>query len=132
MSGPLVVRREFHFKREQHGQKQLQGGAEPRPAERIPRISRLMALAIHFEQVLRQHPNLNQSDLARLGRVSRARLTQIMNLLLLAPDIQEGLLFLPPSATARRQIRLQQLQPIAAVQQWKQQRKLWADLIAGS
>jgi len=33
--------------------------------------------------------------LARLAHVSRARITQIMNLLLLAPDIQEAILFLP-------------------------------------
>jgi len=32
------------------------------------------------------------ADVARLGYVTRARLTQIMNLLLLAPDIQEALL----------------------------------------
>jgi hypothetical protein len=33
------------------------------------------------------------ADLARLGQVSRARITQIMNLLNLAPDIQEPILF---------------------------------------
>src|SRR3712207_3152134 len=32
---------------------------------------------------------------ARLGHVTRARVTQIMNLLNLAPDIQEAILFLP-------------------------------------
>ena len=35
------------------------------------------------------------AELARPGRVSRARMTQIMNLLMLAPDIQEEILFLP-------------------------------------
>jgi hypothetical protein len=35
------------------------------------------------------------ADLARLGHVSRARITQIMNLRLLAPDLQEDLLFMP-------------------------------------
>jgi hypothetical protein len=34
-------------------------------------------------------------ELARLGHVSRTRVTQILNLLHLAPDIQERLLFLP-------------------------------------
>ena len=31
------------------------------------------------------------ADLARLGHVTRARITQIMNLLMLAPDIQEAI-----------------------------------------
>lgn len=35
------------------------------------------------------------ADLARLGHVTRPRLTQIMELFLLAPDIQEEILFLP-------------------------------------
>jgi len=40
----------------------------------------------------------NHADLVRLAHVSRARITQIMNLLLLAPDIQEAILFLPRDA----------------------------------
>ena len=35
------------------------------------------------------------AELARLGRVSRARITQIMDLLMLAPEIQEEVLHLP-------------------------------------
>ena len=41
------------------------------------------------------------ADLARLARVSRTRITQIMNLPLLAPDIQEGILFLPATDGGR-------------------------------
>jgi hypothetical protein len=61
----------------------------------VPRIARLMALAIRFEGLLRNHTIRDYADLARLGRVTRARITQIMKLLLLAPDIQEQILFLP-------------------------------------
>ena len=60
---------------------------------RIPRITRLMALAIKFEAMVETGEVRDYADLARLGYVTRARLTQIMNLLLLAPDIQERLLF---------------------------------------
>ncbi len=66
------------------------------PLERIPRISRYMALAIHFEDLIRQGIITDYADLARLGHVSRARVTQIMNLRLLAPELQEELLFLEP------------------------------------
>ena len=48
----------------------------------IPRISRLMALAIKFQDMVDQGEVNDYADLARLGYVTRARLTQIMNLLL--------------------------------------------------
>ena len=65
------------------------------PGCSIPRIARLMALAIRFEGLLRNETIRDYAELARLGRVTRARMTQIMKLLLLAPDIQEQILFLP-------------------------------------
>ena len=61
----------------------------------LPRIARLMALAIRFEGLLREGTIRDYAELARLGRVTRARMTQIMKLLDLAPDIQEKILFLP-------------------------------------
>ncbi len=54
----------------------------------MPRISRLTALAIRFEGLVRRGDLRDYADLARLGCVTRARITQIMNLLHLAPDIQ--------------------------------------------
>ena len=65
--------------------------AVPPPA-RIPRITRLMALAIKFQEMVDRGEVRAYADIARLGFVTRARLTQIMNLLLLAPNIQEVLL----------------------------------------
>ena len=59
---------------------------------RIPRIARLMALAIKFQDMVDRGEVRDYAGLARLGYVTRARLTQIMNLLLLAPKIQESLL----------------------------------------
>jgi hypothetical protein len=62
----------------------------------IPRIARLMALAIRFEGLMREGTIRDNAELARRGHVTRARITQIMKLLNLAPDIQEQILFLPP------------------------------------
>ena len=59
---------------------------------RIPRITRLMALAIKFQDMVDRGEVRDYADLARLGYVTRARITQIMNLLNLAPDIQQSLL----------------------------------------
>ena len=66
----------------------------PPPPVRLPRITRLMALAIKLQDIVDRGEVRDYADLARLGYVTRARLTQIMNLLLLAPDIQETILFL--------------------------------------
>ena len=82
---------------------------------RIPRIAKLLALAHKFDGLLRQSAIADYAALARLGQVSRARITQIMNLLYLAPDIQEEILFLSPSVRGRDPIHLCQLQPIAAI-----------------
>lgn len=48
---------------------------------RIPRITRLMALAIKFQDMVDLGDVRDFANLARLGHVTRARLTQIMNLL---------------------------------------------------
>lgn len=54
-----------------------------------------MALAIRLEGSISEGIVADQAELARRGHVTRARLTQIMNLLGLAPEIQEEILFLP-------------------------------------
>jgi hypothetical protein len=59
----------------------------------IPRATRLMALAIRFEGLLREETIQDYAELARLGRVTGARMTQIMKLFDLPPDIQEQILF---------------------------------------
>jgi hypothetical protein len=84
-----------------------------------------MALAIRFQQLLRQGVVADYAALAHLGHVSRARVTQIMNLLCLAPDLQEALLFLPRIERGRDPIILRDLQRIAAVLDWRAQRRLW-------
>ena len=82
---------------------------------RLPRVSRLLALALRLDQLIRAGAIADYATLARLGHVSRARVSQILGLLLLAPDIQETLLFLPPTEHGRDPIRLRQLQALAAL-----------------
>src|ERR1700722_13467711 len=90
----------------------------PEPG-RAPPIARPLALAIRFEQLLRSGQIADYTELAELGHVSRARITQIMNLLLLAPDLQEEILFLPRTERGRDAIHLRQLQPLALVADWR-------------
>lgn len=99
------------------------------PAARVPRLARLMALAVRFEELLRSGEVHDYAELARLGHVSRARITQIMNLRLLAPDLQEQILFLPPFERGRDPIHLALVQPIALEPDWRRQRQRWAGLL---
>lgn len=53
-----------------------------------------------------------------------------MNLLLLAPDIQEKVLFLPLTERGKDLIMEQQLRPIVAQPDWREQRRMWKSLVA--
>jgi hypothetical protein len=98
------------------------------PLGRVPRVARLMALALRLDELVRSGQVASSSALASLGHVTRARICQIMNLLHLAPDIQEALLFLPPTQRGRDPILLADLIPIAAAFDWRKQRRLWRNL----
>ena len=112
------------------GQRGRRKKASGRPAVgRVPRVARLMALAIRFDQMIREGVVADQAELARLGRVTRARLTQIMNLTYcLAPDIQEKLLSLI-LGHGRTGVTERDMRPIVAKQCWIEQRRLWRDLL---
>src|SRR5687767_10314401 len=84
-----------------------------------------MALAIRFERLIAEGVVKDYTELARLGYVSRARVTQIMNLTLLAPDIIEAILFLPRIESGRDWLSLLKMQPIALTADWMEQRKMW-------
>jgi hypothetical protein len=101
----------------------------PPPKGRVPRIAKLLALAHKFDDLLRQGIVGDYASLAHLGQVSRARITQIVNLLYLAPDIQEQILYLPRMARGRDPLPLHRLQPIARTLDWQRQRALWRQLL---
>jgi len=61
--------------------------------------------------------------------MARARITQTMNLLNLAPDIQDEILFFPRTVKDRDPIRERDVRPIAAVLHWNRQRKIWKALL---
>lgn len=130
----LTIERDVHFATGRRTRKVIKDGSSPEAntvlVGRVPRISRLMALAIRFDRLIKAGEIADQADLARLGQVTRARVTQIMNLLLLAPEIQEAILFLPLTMRGHDPILEPMLRPIAAEPDWRQQRRLWKCLLA--
>lgn len=129
-AGALTVAGTVHFARRGRA-KELRAGPAPVPPEpgRVPRVARLMALALRFDELIRAGAVTDQAELARLGHVTRARVSQVMALLHLAPDLQEALLFLPKVTSGRDPIILADLQPVARVPDWKLQRKRWRALL---
>jgi hypothetical protein len=89
-----------------------------------------MALALKFELMIRQAVVPDHAVLSAVGRVSRARVTQIMNLLNLAPDIQEQILFLQWKTAERCGICEQSVRRMSSLLLWSDQRVRWSALIS--
>ena len=124
-----TISRKIHFQTSRRTKKTIQSGEiAKREKARTPRISKLMALAIHFQQMLHDGHVEDMATLARYGQVTRARVTQIMNLLLLAPDIQETILNLPKTTSGRDELSMRKLQPIALEPNWAAQRCIFNKL----
>lgn len=84
----LTVTRTVSFVRGPRGRKQLtdQPPVDPPPAAaRIPRIARLMALALRFEELVRTGEVADRGALARAARVTESRVTQVLGLCACSP-----------------------------------------------
>ena len=101
------------------------------PIARIPRISRLMALAIRLETLVGAG-KLNAYDLAEAGQISRPRMSQMLRLVELAPAIQEQLLFLPKILSGRDPIHEHALRKITRIVDWEAQMKAFRELMASA
>src|SRR5262245_35570118 len=95
--------------------------AEP-SASQPPRIAVLMALAIHMEQLLRGGCVKDQAEMAKLAGVTRARVTQVMGMLNLAPNIQEELLIQKHFGPVRPE---RKVRPLFLIADWGSQRRAW-------
>lgn len=124
-----TVTRQVHFVAKSRRKRAMPGPPPapkpPKPEGRTPRVAKLMALAVRFDQLLRDGTVADQSELARLVHVTQPRMTQIMNLLHLAPDIQEDVLHLPSVSEGRDPITERHLRPISRFPAWSKQRMRW-------
>jgi hypothetical protein len=123
VSGHQEVTYEIGFGTGKRSNRQPPYGASAKDS--IPRVARLMALAIRFEGLVRNETIRDYAELARLGKVTRARMTQIMKLIDLAPDIQEQILFLP----SIKGLNERNLRPMFRRLDWDEQRPIFQKLI---
>jgi len=104
-------------------------GDTPASADgRVPRITEVMALAIQFQDMIHREQAQDYADLARLGCLCRERMSQIMELIWLAPDIQRELLEFKPTNTANFPVSEAAMRRIAANLDWGGQREAWRNI----
>ena len=122
------VKRKIAFQGEAHKRRDAARAVREKAAlyGRIPRISKLVALASRMQSMIESGEVESFQQLAELGRISQPRMTQIMSLLLLAPDIQEELLYLPEVMQGKAPIHERLLRPLTTVLDWRVQRRMWA------
>jgi len=129
-NGAMKVEVDVQFERGRRGRKRAATGGEkpeavPAARGRLPRVTKLMALAIRFERLVQTGEVASYAELARLGHVTRARMTQIMAFVHLAPDIQDALLNLPPVESGRDPITERDVRPVLGEPAWGTQREAW-------
>ena len=95
---------------------------------RLPRVTQVLALAIQFQDMIRRGEARDYADLARLGCITRERISQVMELIWLAPDIQQEILELPTNKTGRYPISEVAVRLLAENLVWEEQREAWRNL----
>ncbi len=131
MTSAFTIECRVHFNNRGRGSRKRPPSDRGSTAEagRVPRVSRLMALALRLDELIHSGQVTGYAELARLGHVTRARLSQIMSLLCLAPDLQEEILFLPRTFKGRDPIQLRHLLRITVIPDWRKQKTRWKAMV---
>ena len=95
---------------------------------KLPRITHTVARALMFEHAIANGEATDFADLARLTATTRERISQVMKMMRLAPDIQDEILRLPPVRRPQRAITVPEVEVIAEEVLWDDQRESWRKL----
>ena len=128
----IQVKRKIAFQGEAHKRRDAAKVKRVKLAQsgRTPRVSKLVALASRMQSMIDSGEVETYQQLAELGRISQPRMTQIMSLLNLAPDILEELLYLPEVIQGKAKIHERLLRPLTTKIDWRVQRKMWKKINA--
>ena len=120
------------FHRVRHGNRLGFVEKEPEPPERLPRkrplrVARMLALAHKMQSQLDRGDVASRAELADSCGFSRARISQLLDLTLLAPDIQEAILFAEVES-GYDIINEHALREVVRAWDWEEQRRRWAEV----
>ncbi|MGH7372526.1 MAG: hypothetical protein ACREJK_11865, partial [Candidatus Methylomirabilales bacterium] len=108
----------------------VEGGPTSLPAEALagtlPRITCLLVLGHRIEAMIRSGEIQDLAEAARVIGITKARVTQITNLTLLAPAIQENVLALPRGQWGREIVTEREVRSLTARVDWECQQRVWA------
>ncbi len=102
--------------------------AKAEPVGRVPRVARMLALAHRIDGMVRAGELDDLADAARRLGLTRARVSQITNLLLLSPEIQVKILELPNITHGRDPVSERQLRHVVAEVDWNLQLSRWREI----
>lgn len=137
----LTIERRFHVASETAGRRggqrrRIHAGEEAPVAPAIPAVAAeqrahplalRMAMAIECRRLIETGGIAHAAELARMVGVTRARMTQILNLTLLAPDVQERLLGLGQD----HRVDLRRVSRAAGCLLWTEQRRRLGGAVTG-
>lgn len=100
----------------------------PDPVRRPARVAQMLALAHRLQAAIDRGDFRDRADLARQFGFTRARISQLLDLLMLAPDLQEQILDLEAvdgvEPLSERSLRL-----VVKLEAWEEQRREWLRLV---
>ncbi len=99
----------------------------PAPVRRPARVAVMLALAYKIQEAITQGKVRDQADVARRLGFTRARITHLLDLLLLAPDLQERVLFLE-AVDGVQPLSERALRAVAHTRTWPDQREQWEEI----
>jgi len=129
----LVFKGHLFRKRRGQGYVFTEKPPEPKPVHepvrRPARVAQMLAFAHGLGAAIERGDFRDQADAARHFQLTRARITQLMNLTLLAPDIQEQVLFLE-AVDGREPMSERDLRTVLQSLVWADQQATWRQLRA--
>lgn len=99
--------------------------APPKPVRRPARVAQVLALAHRLQAAIDRGEYRDRAELARQLGFTRARVTQILDLLLLAPDLQERVLHFV-AVDGVEPLAERALRDVVRHESWAEQRRAWA------
>ncbi len=100
---------------------------KPEPVRRPAKVAQQLALAHHLQAAIDRGELADRAALARTLGFTRARITQLMELLLLAADLQEQVLKLE-AVDGVEPMSERTLRAVAQAGLWPEQREAWTRL----
>ena len=122
--GPRVVTGQLYRVPRRHG-KRFASEPPPGPVHRPARVAVMLAFAHKVQRAIDEGRIPDQAEVARRLGVSRARLTQILDLTLFAPDVQERILRLE-AVDGVQPLGEKVLRSVVRSRSWRLQRARWA------